>query len=164
MYIGTQSQEDISDTLSYNEFKDKYIETDENGITVDANENGNWLKVVDVDGDGVADYVLKTIYTMAGIEDIAKDGTITLSCDEVIFGNANHNVPQTPKYIVACAILSAGTPKARTNPQNHGASTSARRPSPSASDSHVTVPSTAKAKPRRAHSQPFSKRSRFMGG
>ncbi len=79
-------------------------------------------------------------------------------------GNANHNVPQTPKYIVACAILSAGTPKARTNPQNHGASTSARRPSPSASDSHVTVPSTAKAKPRRAHSQPFSKRSRFMGG
>lgn len=79
-------------------------------------------------------------------------------------GNATQSVPQSPKYIAACAALSAGTPKARTNPQNQGASTSARRLSPSANDSHVTVPSTAKAKPRRAHSQPFSNRSLFMGG
>ena len=51
-------------------------------MTVNDNENGNWLKVIDNDGDGVADIVLKTIYTVTGVEDIAKDGEITLSCDE----------------------------------------------------------------------------------
>ena len=82
VYVGTQSTTDISDELSYNQFKDKYIETAENAEQVNENENGNWLKVIDNDGDGEADYVLKTIYTVTGVEDIAKDGEITLSCDE----------------------------------------------------------------------------------
>src|SRR5699024_3340947 len=43
------------------------------------NENGNWLKVIDNDGDGEAEYVLKTIYTAAGVEDINRDGDIELT-------------------------------------------------------------------------------------
>ena len=84
VYVGTQSDEDISDDpdMSWKTFQNKYIDTDENAIEVEENENGNWLKVVDVDGDGVADYVMKTIYTVTGVEDIDKDGDITLSCDE----------------------------------------------------------------------------------
>ena len=59
VYVGTQSNDDISDTLSYEEFVDEYAALDCNG-----NENGNWLKVVDNDGDGEADVVMKTIYTL----------------------------------------------------------------------------------------------------
>ena len=82
VYVGTQSNEDISDEYSYKQFKDKYIETDEDAIEVTANENGNWLKVVDVDGDGVADYVMKTIYTFAVMEDINRDDEIELTSAE----------------------------------------------------------------------------------
>ena len=81
VYVGTQSVTDISDDpdVSWRDFLNKYIDTDENGVEVTANENGNWLKVVDVDGDGVADYVMKTIYTFAGVEDIDRDDNIELS-------------------------------------------------------------------------------------
>ena len=79
VYIGTQSVDDISDEISYREFLDEYVTTGENSKTVDGNENGNWLKVVDNDGDGVADVVMKTIYTGAGVEDIDRDGNIELT-------------------------------------------------------------------------------------
>ena len=84
VYVGTQSDEDISDDpdMSWKSFQNKYIDTDENAIEVEENENGNWLKVVDNDGDGIADVVMKTIYTVTGVEDIDKNGAITLSCDE----------------------------------------------------------------------------------
>ena len=81
VYVGTQSTEDISDdrNVSWKSFVDEYIVTGENSTEVDGNENGNWLKVVDVDGDGVADYVMKTIYTFAGVEDIDRDDNIELT-------------------------------------------------------------------------------------
>lgn len=47
-------------------------------MAVNDNENGNWLKVIDNDGDGVADIVLKTIYTAAAVEDINRDDEIEL--------------------------------------------------------------------------------------
>ena len=85
--VGTKDLEeenDISNDITWKAFcKEYFTESDTQIKDVNENENGNWLKVIDNDGDGVADYVLQTIYTMAGIEDIAKDGTITLSCDEV---------------------------------------------------------------------------------
>ena len=85
--VGTKDLDeanDISNDITWKAFcKEYFTESDTQIKDVTGNENGNWLKVIDNDGDGVADYVLKTIYTMAGIEDIAKDGTITLSCDEV---------------------------------------------------------------------------------
>ena len=85
--VGTKDlkeENDISNDITWKAFcKEYFTESDTQIKDVNENENGNWLKVIDNDGDGVADYVLQTIYTMAGIEDIAKDGTITLSCDEV---------------------------------------------------------------------------------
>ena len=83
VYVGTQSTTDISDELSYNQFKDKYIETDENAIEVQENENGNWLKVIDNDGDGKADYVLKTIYTFAAVEELDRDDDLELTASEL---------------------------------------------------------------------------------
>ena len=81
VYVGTQSTEDISDdrNVSWKSFVEEYIVTGENSTEVVGNENGNWLKVVDVDGDGVADYVMKTIYTFAGVEDIDRDDNIELT-------------------------------------------------------------------------------------
>ena len=81
VYVGTQSDEDISDDpdMSWKSFQNKYIDTDENAIEVEENENGNWLKVVDNDGDGIADVVMKTIYTFAGVEDIDRDDNIELT-------------------------------------------------------------------------------------
>ena len=84
IYIGTQSIDDISDDadMSWKAFQNKYIETDENAVQVEDNENGNWLKVIDNDGDGEADYVLKTIYTFAVMEDINRDDELELTAVE----------------------------------------------------------------------------------
>ena len=82
VYVGTQSSKDISDDISYDEFLDKYIETSENAVAIDSNDNGNWLKAIDNDNDGEADYVLQVIYTVAGVQDISKSGTITLSSED----------------------------------------------------------------------------------
>ena len=79
VYVGTQSNDDISDDISYTKFLDEYIETSENSVEVLANENGNWLKVIDNDGDGEADVVLKTIYTFTLVDDINRDGDIELA-------------------------------------------------------------------------------------
>ena len=87
VYVGTQSSTDISDEISYKQFVDKYVVTDENAVAIDENENGNWLKAIDNDGDGEADVVLQVIYTVAGVQKVAKDGTITLSCEDDTFDN-----------------------------------------------------------------------------
>ena len=94
VYVGTQSNKDISDEISYNKFLDEYITTSENSVTVDGNENGNWLKVIDNDGDGVADIVLKTVYTATEIEDIDRDGNIELATLDLNLtdGDALNNV------------------------------------------------------------------------
>ena len=84
VYVGTQSTDDISDDadVSWNIFVDRYIETSENSVAIDDNVNGNWLKAIDNDGDGEAEYVLQVIYTVAGVQDISNSGTITLSNED----------------------------------------------------------------------------------
>ena len=89
VYVGTQSNDDISDEISYKKFLDEYVETNENAVTIEENENGNWLKAIDNDGDGEADVVLQVIYTVAGVQKIAKDGTITLSCEDDKFNDGD---------------------------------------------------------------------------
>ena len=79
VYVGTQSSEDISDTISYKEFEEKYIETNENAIAIDESDNGEWLKVIDNDNDGVADVVLLTEFAMSVIDRISDDNEYTLS-------------------------------------------------------------------------------------
>lgn len=81
VYVGTQSITDISDDpdVSWDIFLDKYIDTAENVVDFDETDNGEWLKVIDNDGDGVADYVLLTEFAMSVIERISKDDEYTLA-------------------------------------------------------------------------------------
>ena len=74
VYVGTKSTEDISDEISFKTFLADYIEDDSTDADVSGNENGNWLKVVDVNGDGDADYIMKTVFDMTQITDITKKG------------------------------------------------------------------------------------------
>jgi hypothetical protein len=84
IYVGTKGSSnyvDQSDELSYRQFVSKYV-TASSDAAVTANENGNYVKVIDNDGDGVADYILKTQYAVATVEKVAKNGAVTLSAAE----------------------------------------------------------------------------------
>jgi hypothetical protein len=81
--IGTKNvnaDNDISNSMKWSAFKADYIKA-RTADTIDAkvNENGNYIKVIDNDGDGVADYILKTEYVMAVIKNISSKGVYTLS-------------------------------------------------------------------------------------
>ena len=76
VYVGTQSNKDISDDISYSEFVDTYLK-DGRAATVTANDNGNWIKAIDNNNDGVAEYIFKVIYTFAQVSRV-KDDTVTL--------------------------------------------------------------------------------------
>ena len=79
VYVGTQSNRDVSDYLSYSQFLARYIETENTGVNYTVSDNGEWLKVVDNDGDGVAEYVFLTEFAMAQITDITKKGVYTFT-------------------------------------------------------------------------------------
>jgi hypothetical protein len=70
VYVGTQEKVDLSDRISYRTFLNSgdYVEKTETPVTVTANENGNYVKVIDNDGDGVAEYVLKTVYELSVVQ------------------------------------------------------------------------------------------------
>ena len=93
VYLGTKNtdnSEDYSSTMSWNKFRSDYLS---NSYTEDIGEtdNGEWLKVIDNNGDGVADVVLLTEFAMSVIERISKDGEYTLAnladADVVNFDN-----------------------------------------------------------------------------
>ena len=90
VYVGTTSMKDISDEKSFEQFKTDYIkESDE--ASVNNNQRGNWLKVIDNDGDGKAEYILKVIYTMAQVSRV-KDDKITLDVkDRILIDDASRN-------------------------------------------------------------------------
>ena len=71
---------DISDDMTWRAFRDEYLTaTEENLNDARTNENGNYVKVIDNDGDGKAEYVLKTVYVMDVVTDIDDDGNYTLA-------------------------------------------------------------------------------------
>ena len=74
VYVATKSQVDnagnsvdISDDISYIEFLDKYINDEFKDFS--ASDNGEWLKIVDYDNDGNADYVMRTDFVMTTTTD-----------------------------------------------------------------------------------------------
>ena len=90
VYVGTSSKEDISDKKSFKQFLEEYI--DENDTAnVSANERGNWLKVIDNNGDGQADYILKVIYTFAQVSRI-RDEKITLDVKDDNLVDEDNNI------------------------------------------------------------------------
>ena len=78
----TDKSYDISDELSYKEFYEKYIDDDENR-SFDAADRGEWLRVIDNDGDGDAEYVLRVDFVMTTITDYDKrTDTYTVEYDK----------------------------------------------------------------------------------
>ena len=75
----TAEKDDVSNDMKFSAFVDEYLEGEFNGTDVDETDNGEWLKVVDNDGDGVADYVFLTEFVMSYIERISKDDTYYLA-------------------------------------------------------------------------------------
>ena len=90
VYVGTQSNKDISDEISFKKFKEEYVESAENALEFDTADNGEWLKVVDIDGDGKADFVMRLDFAMSLVTRVSKNGNVTLvdlaKKDEVAFG------------------------------------------------------------------------------
>jgi hypothetical protein len=81
--VGTKdvtAANDVSNEMSWNKFVKEYITVEtSNTINAKVNKNGNTIKVIDNDGDGVADYILKTEYVMDQITAIDGRGTYTLT-------------------------------------------------------------------------------------
>ncbi len=59
VYVGTQSNVDVSDTKSYTQFVADYLK-DSNKSIITWADTGEWFKAVDNDNDGVAEYVFLT--------------------------------------------------------------------------------------------------------
>lgn len=78
VYVGTTSLEDVSDKMSYQQFLDTYTTSDDMD-TIKGNEYGNWVKAIDNDNDGEAEYVFKVIYSFAQVVSVDADGKATLS-------------------------------------------------------------------------------------
>ena len=68
VYVGTSSLEDKSDKMNWNDFWKTYVETDETQPITEAG-NGEWLKIIDNNGDGKAEYVLLTKYVLDKVID-----------------------------------------------------------------------------------------------
>ena len=74
VYVGTKStldEHDVSNDISHDEFIEKYINVNENR-TISGSDNGEWLRVIDNNGDGVAEYVLRTDFIMTTVVDYEK--------------------------------------------------------------------------------------------
>ena len=91
VYAGTKSTEDLSDKITLDTFIEDYITADALE-SVSKNENGNWVKVIDNNGDGKADYIFKVIYTVAQVS-TAKDGKYTLDTKNRTLTNENTSRP-----------------------------------------------------------------------
>lgn len=63
VYVGTSSLVDVSDKIDWDEFCETYLTFQMDYQYLNA-ENGESLRVIDNDGDGVADYVFKVEYTL----------------------------------------------------------------------------------------------------
>ena len=89
VYVGSDTKDDLSDDISYRTFYNDYITPVGDHEDVNGADNGEWLKVIDNDGDGVADYVFRIDFAMSVIDRISRDGEYTLIAlandDEVDF-------------------------------------------------------------------------------
>ena len=91
VYVGTNTQianpDDISDDIRWEDFVATYLKVEENRKQVKTNGLGNRLKVIDNNNDGVADYVLQTIFTVAKV---APNGT-SLDVNGMKFADSSYD-------------------------------------------------------------------------
>ena len=60
VYVATQTKEDISDKISFNQFVEDYLNDKTFNDNWGVSYNGQWVKFVDNNGDGQAEYAFKT--------------------------------------------------------------------------------------------------------
>jgi len=120
VYIGTQEEVDASDSMSFQEFVDGYLDHYEVALTEFYGVgNGDWLKVIDNDGDGYADYVFQTYFEMSRVVTVAKNGDLSLTNDEDkdgidapsyghVFGEYDETLIFDAKDYITSADLTAG--------------------------------------------------------
>ena len=86
---------DVSNGMSFKKFVNEYLTSDEeNTVTVNKTGNGDWLKIVDNDNDGTADYVFLTEFTMEEVVSLSKKGVLTLTSEDdskIEFGGTGKN-------------------------------------------------------------------------
>jgi len=76
VYAGTNSAAstnrnlDLSDTMSWSNFYNDYILGSKTDFA--DSDNGEWLRVIDNNGDGIVDYVLRTDFVMTTVTDYEK--------------------------------------------------------------------------------------------
>ena len=86
--------DDVSNDMTFRAFVREYLVNDSKDIiVVDSTENGEWLKVIDNDGDGAAEYIFKTEFAMAEIDNITSKGVYTFT--ELADIDAPQLVPDT---------------------------------------------------------------------
>lgn len=80
VYIGTQVINDYSDANNYAAFQANALNVPAQYADpkVSSNELGWWLKIIDNDKDGYADWVFQTRYTVALVTNVDADGKLTL--------------------------------------------------------------------------------------
>jgi hypothetical protein len=108
VYVGTQIENDISDEIAYPDFEAKYINTDKNSVAVTVANTGDWLKVIDNDADGVAEYVLLTQTNVTDVQKVSGT-TVTLSAkDYNIVPSVNAITSDTPVDLLGDFDLAKG--------------------------------------------------------
>ena len=108
VYVGTNSKDvtniygyyagDKSNEMSFKSFKDEYI-NDTVDKKWDTSNDGEWVKIIDNNGDGVADYAFKTTFTLDKAVDTYTSGdNSTLRYYSLDLINNKDNVEQV-KYL-----------------------------------------------------------------
>jgi hypothetical protein len=94
IFAGTKDSQDLakdkSDTMTWKQFKAEYLYQDTDADT-DSAVNGDWLKVIDNDGDGKADYVFKTVFAITDVAKVATNGTVTLTAKTALTDTTDPN-------------------------------------------------------------------------
>ena len=62
VFVKTQTKDDISDEISFKTFVKDYLEVVDNDQNWDNSDNGEWVKFVDNNGDGKAEYAFLTTF------------------------------------------------------------------------------------------------------
>ena len=76
VFVGTASTKDVSDTMSWKQFVAEYFNDTKTYQKFVSAENGESVRTIDNNGDGVAEYALKVTYTMDKVVGTYKDALL----------------------------------------------------------------------------------------
>ena len=87
--IDTAEEKDISNDMTFKAFVKEYLtDVTKSSTIVNGSVNGDWLKVVDNDGDGKAEYVFKTEFVMEEVAGVSKKGVLSFTGSSTTFGGS----------------------------------------------------------------------------